>query len=588
MKGIQLKPRHRHVLNLIQNNWMRFAVALGCMLVTSGCSAAVAYLIKPAIDDIFIRQDTSMLKILPIVVIIVYTLRGAAIYGQEYFMAFVGQGIVQRLRNQLYDQIQDLPLAFFHNESTGGLMSRITNDVGVIKNMVSNAVTGGILDLFTILGLMCVIFIRDYQLALIAIVILPVAFFPVMELGRRVRRMSIGCQEAMAEMNAFLHETFAGGKIVKAFGMEGFEKKRFREKTGRLFVIEMKSVMTKTLTAPVMELIGGAGVAFIIWYGGYRVINGVSTAGTFFFFFFAVLMLYEPVKKISKLNGRIQEGLAAVDRVFDIIETPSDIQDPPQPVLLGKGPHTVDFDRVYFRYNTSGNVLKDITLHAGPGEVIGLVGMSGGGKTSLVNLIPRFYDVSGGAVRIDGVDVRNTAVKELRKRIAVVTQEPILFNDTIRSNIAYGNPLASDADVISAATAAYAHDFIIRLPNGYDTGIGELGERLSGGEKQRLCIARALIKDAPILILDEATSSLDTQSEMLVQKALENLMRGRTTFIIAHRLSTIHNVDRLVVLVDGRLVEEGTHDELMARRRAYYKLYKMQFRNESAPSRAAS
>jgi len=349
----------------------------------------------------------------------------------------------------------------------------------------------------------------------------------------------------------------------------------------------MRSMMAKTLTAPVMELIGGIGVAFIIWYGGYRVVRGTSTAGTFFSFLAAVLMLYEPVKKISKLNGRIQEGLAAVDRVFDIIETESDIRESPDPIPLGNGSHDVEFQDVTFRYNDTGDVLKNINLHAGPGEVIGLVGMSGGGKTSLVNLIPRFYDVTKGAVRIDGVDVRDVAVSELRKRIAIVTQEPILFNDSIRSNIAYGNPTADFEAIVSAAKAAYAHDFIARLPTGYDTGIGELGERLSGGEKQRICIARALIKNAPILILDEATSSLDSQSEMLVQKAIENLIRGRTTFIIAHRLSTIHHVHRLMVLINGRVVEEGNHDALMALQGEYFKLYQMQFRNESIPGTGA-
>jgi len=460
-------------------------------------------------------------------------------------------------------------------------MSRVTNDVSVIKMMVSNAVTGALRDFFTIIGLTVVIFYQNWKMALCALAILPIAFFPIFIFGRRVRKVSTGCQESMADLNAFLHETFVGNKIVKAFGMEPYEKKRFHKMTDALFNLEIHAVIARSLSSPIMEFLGGLGIAFIIWYGGYNVVTGASTAGTFFSFMAAVIMLYDPVKKLSRLNNSVQQGLAATDRIFDIIETGSDILDPLHPKLIGNGNHAVTFQNVYFRYDKT-DVLKNICLNVKAGEIVALAGMSGGGKTSMVNLIPRFYDVSDGSVLIDGVDIRDIEIKTLRNRIAIVTQEPILFNDTIFNNIAYGNRNASLKEIEDAARAAYAYNFIQSLPDKFETQIGELGSRLSGGEKQRLCIARALIKDAPILILDEATSSLDSESELLVQKALGNLMQGRTTLIIAHRLSTIGYAHRIVVIVNGKIVEEGAHEELLRRQGEYAKLYRMQFAKENS------
>ncbi|MDP2861396.1 MAG: lipid A export permease/ATP-binding protein MsbA [Desulfobacterales bacterium] len=571
-----IKPRHLELIRLIKESWLTLFLATICLLVVAGTTAVSAYLIKPALDDVFISKDGRMLKLIPIAVIIVYFLRGLGIYGQEYLMSHVGQNIIRRLRNRLYNHIQDLPLSFFQKEKTGALMSRITNDVNTVKSMVSSVVTGSIRDLFTIIGLTFVIFYQIWQLALFAFLILPVAFYPIAALGKRVRRVSRKCLEAIADMSSFLHETFAGNKIVKAFGMEAYEKKRFYDKTLKLFNLEMKEVRAKALSSPIMEFLGGMGIAFVIWYGGSRVISGIYTTGTFVSFLAAVVMLYDPVKKLSKLNNHLQEGLAATDRIFDIIETKSDIKEDENPVVLRRGPHNVTFDNVSFRYKDV-TVLKNINLEVKSGEILALVGMSGGGKTSLVNLIPRFYDVSSGSIYIDGIDLRKASVSSLRDQIAIVTQEPILFNDTVRNNIAYGSWNASEKDIEMAARAAYAYDFIQGFPDKFDTILGELGGRLSGGEKQRICIARALIKDAPILILDEATSSLDTESERLVQKALENLMKGRTTFVIAHRLSTIGYANRIIVIIDGRIVEEGRHEELMAKEGEYCKLYQMQF-----------
>ncbi|MEW5909248.1 MAG: ABC transporter transmembrane domain-containing protein [Thermodesulfobacteriota bacterium] len=583
MKKISIlvvRDRHRRLISLIRDHWGRLFAAMGCMLVIAASTAVSAYLVKPILDDIFFSKNLEMLKLIPPLVVLIYFVRGLGHYGHEYLMNHVGQSIIKRLRDSLFVHIQDLPISFFQKERTGALMSRITNDVNIIKSMVSTAFTSALRDCFTIIGLTVVIFHRDWKLAAYAIVILPIAFYPIVEFGRRVRRVSTGCQEAMADLSSFLHETFVGNKIIKAFGMESYEKKRFFEKTATLFRLEMKAVIARSLSSPIMEFLGGLGIAFIIGYGGYRVITGTSTPGTFFSFMAAVLMLYDPVKKLSALNNSIQEGLAAADRIFDIIERKSDIPEDPSALPIESGSHSVVFQNVFFKYDEE-MVLSDINLTVNAGEILAIVGTSGSGKTTLVNLIPRFFDVDQGAIFVDGKDIRKIQLPSLRKQIAIVTQDSILFNESIRDNISYGNPKASEEAIAEAAKAAYAYDFILGFPAGFNTRIGELGSRLSGGERQRICIARALLKDAPILILDEATSSLDAESEMLVQKAIENLMKGRTTFVIAHRLSTISYSNRIIVVSNGRIVEEGTHEFLMTKNGEYCKLYQMQFSNNS-------
>ncbi|MGM0451668.1 MAG: ABC transporter ATP-binding protein, partial [Thermodesulfobacteriota bacterium] len=577
--------KRSHVFVLYLN--MLLGIAMGCMMVVAGTTAATAFLVKPVLDEIFMQKNTAMLILLPVVVMVLYVCRGIAMYGQEYLMKYVGERIIKRLRDSLYDRIIELPLDFFQRSKTGVLMARITNDVNIIKNMVSTAVTGALRDFFTIIGLVFVIFYRDWQLAIIAMVVLPAAFFPVYEFGRRVRRFSTRSQEAMAELNSFLHETFAGNKVVKAFGMEDREKKRFFDKSRNLFRFETRMFRAQALTSPVMEILAGIGISLLIWYGGHGVVEGDATPGTFFSFMTAVMLLYPPVKKLTKLNNVVQQGLAAADRVFDILETESDIVETDQPAALPSPPHRIRFENVRFAYRTDENVLENIDLEVPPGQRLGIVGTSGGGKTSLVNLVPRFYDVTGGAVRIDGIDIRDVKISDLRQRIAIVTQEPILFDDTIGNNIAYGHPEATEDQIIAAAKAAYIFDFIQGLPKGLDTGIGELGSRLSGGERQRMCIARALLKNAPILILDEATSALDSEAEQLVQKALQNLMRGRTSFVIAHRLSTVVAADRIIVMVGGQIVESGNHADLLAQQGEYFKLYQGQFADSANACRAS-
>lgn len=577
----KLTGRQKELLALIKDRWVKLAAAAGCSAVVAGMTAAMAYLVRPTVDN-FEQQDARMLMVIPVVVIAVFLVKGLAAYGSFYFLNYVGQDIIMGLRNRLYNHIQHLPLAFFQREKTGDLMSRITNDVNIVNSMFTSAVTGSIQHFFTIIGLISVTFYLIPKMAVYAFIIIPVAGIPIFHFGRKIRRVRLGTQEAWADISAFLHETLVGTKIVKAFNMEGHEKKRFAEKSRKIFRLELKETRVKALSSPMMEFLGGIGIAFIIWYGGKHVIAGTYSFGTFTSFLTAVGLMYEPLKKLSKLNNAVQRGMAAVERIFEILERKSDIVETASPVIIRPEPHGIIFKNVSFNYDRDP-VLKNINLIVRTGEIVALVGMSGGGKTSLVNLIPRFYDVTQGAVLIDDIDIRKASIASLRSQIAIVTQEAILFNDSVRNNIAYGNPNASEKKIVEAAEAAYAYDFVKRFPHGFDTSIGELGGRLSGGQKQRLCIARALLKDAPVLILDEATSSLDSESESLVQKALGNLMEGRTTFVIAHRLSTIGYVHRIVVITDGQIVEEGRHEQLLARQGQYYKLYQMQLADNHLP-----
>jgi subfamily B ATP-binding cassette protein MsbA len=593
---------YRRLLDLVKPYWFKLGGAMVCMVFVSFLTASQAFLVKPALDGVFLKteqapqwvksiiirlhldslllkKDMEMFLILPIAIILLFLFKGVFDYGQAYLMNFVGLRVVADIREKLYNHLQALSLSFFTKTPTGILISRITNDVNLIQGSVSNAITGLLKDVFTVLGLLGVVFYRDWRLAIIALVIFPLAIIPIKEFGKRLRKFSRKSQQRMGSITTFLHETIAGNRIVKAFNMEEYEMRRFAEENNRFFRIVLKRVKIRALSHPLMEVIGGIGVAIIIWVGGYRVIRGEMTPGTFFSFMTALLMLYAPIRDLNKVNLEVQEGLAAAIRVFELLDTTPEIKDEEGVISLPSISKGVDFQDVTFKYGKEA-VLKDISLHVKVGEVIALVGMSGAGKTSLVNLLPRFYDVEKGQILVDGCDIRKVTVKSLRNQIALVTQQTILFNDTVRNNIAYGSLNCSDQEIMEAAQAANAHDFIQKLSEGYETIIGEQGVKLSGGERQRLSIARALLKNAPILILDEATSSLDSDSETEVQNALERLMKGRTVFVIAHRLSTIRNAHRIVVLSDGQIVEQGTHDELMALHGEYWRLYDLQFKDD--------
>ena len=565
------------ILQTIKPYRNRLILAMISMIIVAGLSALQAYMVKPLLDEIFFKKDRLMLNLLPLALMLLFLVKGVFYYGYSYFMERVGQGVILDLRKKIYDHIQNLPLSFFSKTPTGELISRIISDVTLMQGAVSSALVGTLKDLFQALGLLTVLFYQDWKLALMSLVFLPLASLPIYRFGKKFRELSLSSQRTTASIANILQETIQGNRIVKAFGMETYEYKRFSERAGKLFRITMKDVQLKSINHPLMEPLGGVGIALIMWYGGNQVLNGHSTPGTFFSFLTALIMVYEPIKNLSKVNNPIQHGIAAATRVFNILDTKPDIADKPGAVELPPVREGIVFKDVHFSYDGTTEILKGINLTVTPGEVIALVGTSGGGKTTLANLIPRFLDVTTGEISIDGHDIRDVTMKSLRSQIAIVTQQTILFNDTVRNNIAYGDLEKSEEELVAVARAAHALDFINELPEGFETIIGESGARLSGGQQQRISIARALAKDAPILILDEATSALDTESEREVQKALENLMKGRTTFIIAHRLSTIKKADRIIVIKDGLIAEEGTHDTLLAKNGVYHMLYTMQF-----------
>ncbi|HOQ41782.1 MAG TPA: lipid A export permease/ATP-binding protein MsbA [Smithellaceae bacterium] len=569
----------KRLLEMAKPYTMRFILAMIFMLIAGGLQASLPLVSKPAIDEIFVSKDMTALTWIPFLIIGIFLFKGLCSYGQVILMSSIGMRIVTDLRNKLYECIQRQSLAFFTENSTGILMSRITNDVLSVQTTVSEAVTALVKDSFTLVCLVGVIFYTDWKLALIAMVVFPLTAYPIAHFGKKMRKVTTASQITMGALTSLLQETISGTRIVKAFGMEKYESKRFSVENERLFGLVMKTISVNAISSPLMEFLGGLGIAAVIFYGGYSVVHGYSTPGKFFSFLAALLMLYEPVKRLTNINNTINQGIAGGERIFSIIDRVPDIIDKPGAANLPPITKSIDIENVTFRYEEKP-VLKNINLSIKAGEVVAFVGMSGGGKTSLVNLIPRFYDVSEGRVQIDGVDIRDVKLQSLRSQVAIVTQQTILFNDTVKNNIAYGDIQRTDEDIVNAAKAANAHDFIVKLPQGYESNIGELGTKLSGGEKQRISIARALLKDAPILILDEATSSLDTEAEIEVQDALDNLMKGRTTLVIAHRLSTIRNADRIIALVNGEIVEEGNHETLMAKKGEYYRLYNLQFKDE--------
>ena len=575
------------LLGYLKPHKWRMIAAIVAMIGVSALTALLAYMVKPVLDDIFFAKQENMLYLLSFLVVVLYLVKGVLSYTHNYQMSYIGNATVTRLRDELFASIQRQPLSFFDGEATGVLMGRLTYDVNLLQDAATRVVTSFFKDTFTIIGLSAVIFYQQWRLALIAMVVFPLAVLIIVHLGKRVRRMSHASQVANAYLYTVLQESLIGQRIVKAFARETYEERRFSRANWDYFNIRMRLNATRELSPPVMEFLGSLGMAGIILYGGYAVIRGASTPGTFFSFLAALLMLYQPIKSLSSVQNVFQEGLAAATRVFGLMDREPEIADAPGAVTLPPLAHEIDYAGVSFAYDGRENVLHDIGFSVRRGEVVALVGPSGAGKSTLLNLLPRFYDATGGAITIDGHDIRAVTLASLRGQIGVVTQQTILFNDTVRHNIAYGRLTAVEAEIVNALKDAHAYDFVMAMPQGLDTLIGEQGVRLSGGERQRLAIARALLKDPPILILDEATSSLDSESEREVQQALDRLIIGRTTLVIAHRLSTVRNADRIIAMEDGRIREIGTHAELLAANGLYRRLYEMQFaREEEGPTDA--
>ena len=547
------------------------------MLGYGAASAGLAYLIKPVFDDVLIQHVN--LGLVGSLIVVLYAVKGLFSYFATYLMSWVGQRAVMDLRNRLYQHVIRQSVGFFKRKSTGTLISHITNDVEKIQQAVSEALGDLLMQSFALVGYGALLFYYDFWLAVVCLVTAPLAVYPLVTLGRKLRRITDTGLERWRDISNILHEAISGSRIVKAFRMEAFETERFETATNRLFRSNMRITRVISIMPPIMELVGGIGLAAAIWYGSRSIAQGQMTTGEFTSFMAALFMMYTPVKKLSRVNATFQQALSAASRIFAVLDTEQEIQEAPDAVDIAPLAQRIEFREVQFAYDDGqGPALEKVSLIIEAGQVVALVGMSGAGKSTLASLVPRFYDPTGGAVLFDGVDIRKATLSSLRGQVGLVTQEVILFNDTVRNNIAYGLKTIADAEIRKAAAAANALEFIEALPRGFDTVVGEKGSRLSGGQRQRLAIARAILKNPPILVLDEATSSLDAESEALVQQALENLMVNRTTIVIAHRLSTVRRADQIVVIEDGRVQEVGRHDELIRRSTSLYRrLYQLQF-----------
>jgi len=533
------------------------------------------------LQDFVPQHFRNPLTVVAVALVGTAVIKGACDYIGTYLVNHAGFGLITDLRNRLYDRILQRSIAFFSRHSTGTLVSTVINDVEKIQVTLTIALAEFLQQLFTLVFLIAVVIVLGHKLAWVLLIFVPFVIVSAGKIGRRVRTTTRKGQDKLADIQNILHESIAGNQIVKAFGMEGWESSRFRAAARKLFRANLKSVAVQSVSSPLMDIVGALAIALLLWVGRNQINSGEMTPGVFIAFIIAVFRLYDPVRKMAFFNNSFQQALGASQEIFRFMDEKEEIQDRPNAVALPAFRDRVRFENVSFSYTGANGsepeILRNVNLETRAGEIVAIVGSSGAGKSTLVHLIPRFFDVTSGAIKLDGHDLRGVTLTSLRAQIGIVTQETILFNDTVRNNIAYGQPNVTLEAVTEAANAALAHDFIMRLPEGYDTVIGERGLRLSGGERQRIAIARALLKNAPILILDEATSALDTESEALVQSALQNLMSGRTVFVIAHRLTTVRHADRIVVLEGGHITDSGTHEDLLTRLGTYRKLYELQF-----------
>ncbi len=554
----------------------KLIISMLAMAAVALCTGVQTYMVKDGLDKIFIEKNPVYLYSFTIIIVLIFAIKGAFYYIYDVLLEWVGLAVIRDFRSRIFKHIHIQPLAFFHTYPTGTLISRVISDVTLMQQAMSSALVGVLRDFFTVVVLLGVVFYLNWKLALFCFVVFPFAALPIIKFARVFRRLSTKGQEETANISNMLYETITGNRIVKAFNMQAYENDRYNKQLTTLFEVTVLDAKFRCLQHPLMEFIGGVAIAAFIWFGGKLVIDGVMTPGEFFALMTSLIVAYDPVKRLGKVNSTIQQGLAAATRLFVILDTEPKVSDKPEAKILPAFRDRIVFDNVGLVYDDSTVALQDINLTVPAGQTLAIVGHSGGGKTTLTNLVPRFLDVTSGSVKIDGYDIRDVTMATLRDQIAMVTQQTILFNDTVKNNIGYGSLGRSEAEIAEAAEAAHAVQFIQGLPDGFETIIGEGGARLSGGECQRISIARALLKNAPILILDEATSALDTESEREVQSALENLMKNRTTFVIAHRLSTIKNADRIIVIHNGKIVEDGTHEELLAQHGEYERLYSMQ------------
>ena len=553
---------------------MRLVVAVICMALSGASNVVVPWLIKDVIDKVLANKDIYTLNLIVIGILVLFLLRGFFYFGQKYLMSFVGQKIVNDIRETLYRHLQTLSLSYFDKHKTGNIMSNLTNDVTALQTAIAGNLISFVQEAVILVGSLGSMLFLYWKLTLLTLVIV---VFTINFFGSRLRRAGHDVQGKMADITSLLEEAISGIRIIRSFNREDFEIRRFMVQNDRNFWALMTTTKLTALLTPFIQFFAAIAVTGIIWYGGMSVIDGEMTAGALIAFLIYAINLANPVRRISEIYGDIQKSLAAADRVFETIDTEPDVKEKPDAIVLPPVKGEVEFNHVSFAYDKDHPALTDFNLKVAPGEVVALVGPSGAGKSTVANLLPRFYDVTGGSLTIDGIDVRDVTFSSLRQQIGLVPQETMLFNATVRENILYGRLDATDEEVVAAAKAANAHDFIRELPGGYEALVGDRGSSLSGGQRQRIAIARAILKNPRILILDEATSALDTESEKIVQAALDRLMEGRTAVVIAHRLSTVRNADNIVVIDHGRIVEEGTHDELLAKDGLYAHLYAVQF-----------
>ena len=553
------------------------AMAVICMVFAAATTAANAWIMQPVLDDVFLDKNKDMLMILPIAVLIIAIVKGFLEFGQSVLMLLVGQRTIGDIQKDMYASLMKADLSFFHNNPSGNLVARFISDVNRLRHSVTTTLTGIAKDTLTLIFLVALMFYRDWELASIAFLIFHLAIYPITRIGRMMRKISAATQNKIGEFSTLLNQTFQGSRQVKAYGMEGYEGERARDYIDEITRLIFKSSRRSTILRPIMETLGGIAVAGVVLYGGIKVIDGETTPGTFFSFLTAFFLAYRPLKSLAGLNAVLQDGLASAERLFRILDIEPKIQDRNNSKTIENVKGTIEFKNVEFAYENKDYILKKISLLIPRGKKIALVGPSGAGKSTILNLIPRFFEVEKGQVEIDGIDSKEIKIGSLRSSMALVSQEINLFDDTIRSNIAYGKLDSSEEEIIAAAKKSASHDFITKLPNGYNTTVGEHGVKLSGGQRQRIAIARAMLKNAPILLLDEATSSLDTESERYVQEALLELMKKRTTLVIAHRLSTVINADTIYVIDSGKIAESGTHFELLKNEGVYSRLYTQQF-----------
>lgn len=556
-----------------------FGLAIICIIVASGANLYLPWIIKDMIDKVLAEKDMAMLNIISVSIVVVFAIRGVFYYGQSYLVSYIGQRVVVDVREVMFRKFQRMPMAYFDKHQTGETMSYLTNDVGAIQS----ALVDNLIEMFTegaiLIGSIGMMLYLDWKLTLLTLITVPLVGTAMRIFGKKIKSTGTVIQEKLADITSLLQESISSIRVVKSFVREKYEIDRFKVENELNFKATMKNVQLTSLLTPTVEFLAAVAVTLIVWFGGYEVINGIMSAGALIAFLTYAVNLANPVKRLSRIYGRLQKAMAAIDRIFGVLDLKETVNDKKDAIELPKVKGSVSVENVTFSYDGVHNALENVNFEVKSGQMIAFVGASGAGKSTIANLIPRFYDVNSGSIKIDGYDIRDVKLDSLREQIGIVPQETLLFSTTVMENIRYGRLNATDEEVIAAAKAANADKFIRDLPNGYQTQIGERGLNLSGGQRQRMAIARAMLKNPQILILDEATSALDTESEKIVQSALDELMKGRTSFVIAHRLSTIFAADKIFVINKGQICESGTHKELLELGGVYSNLYNIQFSN---------